>query len=503
MAQDKVAIEPLNTTNYSTWAMQMEWLLIARGYWEAVSGETQDPATVAAVSRKALALIGLNVEKYHQHAVHRCSTAREAWLLLQRTFQGDSVARQHALRQQLATIKQGATEPLSLYFARGEELSASLAAAGYPVSLQEAAYDLLSGLLPGYAMAVTSIQTSGQPIISPSSLLPRLLPVEQTLSRQQQGAGSESMAYVARHSGSKQQRGGQTCGRRCYQCGELGHIKAKCTNPPRQGKWCTKCGKSGHIASECRKGSSQQSSGSRLAFVAGGSMDSDSWVIDSGCSNHLTPDRAAFSSYEQLSSPVFFTFANGQKAEAIGCGTVTLLVDGTQVSLQEVLHVPEARVNLISVQKIDESGARVEFSDGTCSILKGGRCVLTPQRQGGLYCLKGGARVRGSAETALVSSSSAETAQLWHERFGHLGYGGLAQLVRNKMVSGISVPAEAFERAGREVCEPCVQAKQQRQPFPTSTTTSRGAHAAHPHGFVRTSAGGVHRRQSLLCHLSG
>lgn len=468
MAQDKITIEHLNTSNYSTWAMSMEWLLISKGLWDVVTEEPSGEISPA-LSKKALAFIGLNVEKYHQHAVHSCSTAREAWLMLQRTYQGDSVARQHALRQQLATIKQGATEPLSLYFARAEELSASLAAAGYSVSLQEIAYNLLSGLLPEYGMAVISIQTSGQAITSPSSLLPRLLPVEQQL-RNQQATGTDSTAFAAR----AQKRAGilQQGGRRCYQCGKMGHIRADCPNPPRQGKWCRKCGKSGHMAQECRGGNmgSKEAQVQNFAFMVCSSTASNSWVLDSGCSNHLTPDRNVFSDYQQLSSPVFFTFANGQKAEAVGRGTVPLSVGHTQVSLQAVLHVPEAQVNLISVQKITESGAEVEFCDGTCSIRKGNRCVLTVQRKGGLYCLQGRAQARGSAEKALVANSSVETARTWHARFGHLSYSGLAQLVRGSMVRGINTSAEAFEAAGRTVCESCVQAKQVRQQFPISTS---------------------------------
>src|SRR6476469_2230984 len=76
-----------------------------------------------------------------------------------------------------------------------------------------------------------------------------------------------------------------------------------------------------------------------------------------------------------------------------------------------------------------------------------------------------------SKQTALVSKCT-ETAQLWHQRFGHLGYMGLAQLVKNQMVAGIHVGADAFEQAGKEVCQPCVQAKQVRLPFPTSISTT-------------------------------
>jgi len=41
------------------------------------------------------------------------------------------------------------------------------------------------------------------------------------------------------------------------------------------------------------------------------------------------------------------------------------------------------------------------------------------------------------------------------------------------MVTGIHVEADDFEQAGKEVCQPCVQAKQARFPFPTSTSTSK------------------------------
>jgi len=196
----------------------------------------------------------------------------------------------------------------------------------------------------------------------------------------------------------------------------------------------------------------------------------DSWVLDSGCSSHLTAQRGVFSSYEQLHSPVYITFGNGQRAAAVGRGSVSLDVGNTEVILQAVLHVPEAQVNLISVQKILESSAKVEFSNGSCCIRKQGRIVLQAQQREGLYCLQNHKGRNPSTETAFASSRSTETTQLWHERFGHLSYDGLAQVV--SMVDGIRVPSSQFVKAGKVLCEQCVQSKQPRAPFPTSTSES-------------------------------
>ena len=134
--------------------------------------------------------------------------------------------------------------------------------------------------------------------------------------------------------------------------------------------------------------------------------------------------------------------------------------------------MPEAHVNLISVDKIMSSGARVEFGDGTCNIVKGGKLVLTAERRDGLYSVHDSMHRTRSSKPAFVSSSTTETAELWHSRFGHLSYRSLARLVKDSMVDGITVPSSEFVSAGQSLCEPCVQAKQPRAPFPNSTSVS-------------------------------
>ena len=81
--------------------------------------------------------------------------------------------------------------------------------------------------------------------------------------------------------------------------------------------------------------------------------------------------------------------------------------------------------------------------------------------------------VPSSAKEVALAATAAESAELWHRRFGHLGYENLARLLSGDMVTGIGVTAEAFKSAGGDICEPCVQAKQHRLPHPSSDSDSK------------------------------
>ena len=74
---------------------------------------------------------------------------------------------------------------------------------------------------------------------------------------------------------------------------------------------------------------------------------------------------------------------------------------------------------------------------------------------------------------AYTAKSHVGASQLWHRRFGHLGYDNMAKLPT--MVKGIDVSAAEFKAAGNKVCEPCVMAKQHRNPFPASTSEKAAA----------------------------
>jgi hypothetical protein len=50
------------------------------------------------------------------------------------------------------------------------------------------------------------------------------------------------------------------------------------------------------------------------------------WVVDSGCSRHMTFAREVFTEYRRLDSPIQVNTANGAQIQAIATGTVRLQV---------------------------------------------------------------------------------------------------------------------------------------------------------------------------------
>jgi len=161
----------------------------------------------------------------------------------------------------------------------------------------------------------------------------------------------------------------------------------------------------------------------------------------------LTPDRQHLLNYRSVAPNTAVTFVNGQQVAALGQGDVLLQVktpSGTsEVKLMNVLHVPEATVNLFSTRQAMNSGAQIT--------LRSNRCIVS---HNGTVCMEGISQADGlmvinqakhqPAHAMAAAAASKETPELWHRRFGHLGYDKLFKLKDKNKVEGISVPAQDF-----------------------------------------------------------
>jgi len=184
-------------------------------------------------------------------------------------------------------------------------------------------------------------------------------------------------------------------------------------------------------------------------------------VLDSGSSNHITNDLSKLRNVRQTDCKMTITFGNGGQllAEAIGdaefCTDVPNDDTKQKIILRDVLYVPTATANLLSVRCATRNGAAFRFSDDSCIIIHDGKVIATALWRDNVYCVRAfSTGVQGKAFTG----TSQESSELWHRRFGHLGYDSLAKLVRDNMVDGINVPELDFKNAKDKVCEPCIMA---------------------------------------------
>ena len=120
-------------------------------------------------------------------------------------------------------------------------------------------------------------------------------------------------------------------------------------------------------------------------FVVEG--DNDAWYIDNGATTHVTNRRDIFETFECFHNQVEIRTANGDKAQAIGFGTVDVqtLVNGhwQQKTLSNVWYVPKITKNLFSVLAAHDKNENSKFiSEPTsCSLIVNGKQVLFGARQ--------------------------------------------------------------------------------------------------------------------------
>ena len=120
------------------------------------------------------------------------------------------------------------------------------------------------------------------------------------------------------------------------------------------------------------------------------------WVIDSGCTNHMTGNRQVFleGSYQTLpSNKRQMKTATGELVSASGIGTVRADIwipnKGYQhLFLTKVLYVPEElKDGLLSVSKLTKKSIKLAFSDKVAEFYKDGVLIAMAEKYNKLYKL--------------------------------------------------------------------------------------------------------------------
>ncbi|GJX16072.1 putative ribonuclease H-like domain-containing protein [Tanacetum coccineum] len=158
-------------------------------------------------------------------------------------------------------------------------------------------------------------------------------------------------------------------------------------------------------------------------------------IIDSGCSRHMTGNKAYLAAYQDFNGgPVAF----GGKLQ---------------------------HFNLFSVSQICDKKNKVLFTDSECLVLSPefklpdeNQVLLRIPRQNNMYSFNLENIVPSGGLACLIAKATIDESNKWHRRLGHVNFKNLNKLVKGNLVRGL--PSKIFQND--HTCVACQKGKQHK-----------------------------------------
>ena len=397
----------------------------------------------------------------------------KAWQLLRDHFNSTETPRLMNLLEKFTTLRLEPTEIMVDYLTRAEYVSKQLELAGEKVSENMLTSIVLKGL-PFEFDYFKTVHDFSKDKASFAEVKKALKNFESSRNLQTATASNENVALLSKGPVAKSSaRKPEKFNGKCRRCGKSGHKQATC-----RVSQCNFCRRFGHEENKCFKKnpllnpkSSAETGESNLAedlvFFCDGSetaltsqkceVKEHTLVIDSGASSHMFFDRSLFFDFSEETQRKVKN-ANGTFSQVEGVGKVSLLPldkEGIEccVTFSDCLFLPDHSHNLISVSKLTQNGAQVNFGK-SLSIFVKERATILFEEHANLHVLK------GKTFDFCSFSGENEEAVLWHHGLGHNNFKNVKRLAHH--VSGMSLKHSAFDKLC--CCEVCKISKSRRQP---------------------------------------
>lgn len=185
-----------------------------------------------------------------------------------------------------------------------------------------------------------------------------------------------------------------------------------------------------------------------VMLTASSVSNREGWVLDSGCSYHMTFKKDLMFDVEEIDGGKIL-MGNDTFCEITAIGKVKFVnYDKTEFVLTGVRYSETARRNLISLGQLETLGCWFQSKNYRLKVFKGDSEVLSAEYKDTLYFLDG-VPVTGEVNSA---DGSLYDTSLWHSRLGHMSVKGMQCLVKNGFLKGVDI-------AEKESCEHCILGK--------------------------------------------
>jgi len=140
---------------------------------------------------------------------------------------------------------------------------------------------------------------------------------------------------------------------------------------------CRSCNQKGYVEKVCKR----KQQGAQIAqetddekekhlFVAtcfASDIASETWLIDSGCTHHMTHDKGMFVKLDKTHFSKV-RIENGDYIEVKGIGDIVIDFGSGKRIISDILYVPKIDQNLLSVGQLLENDYVIVFKDKTCEV---------------------------------------------------------------------------------------------------------------------------------------
>ncbi|KAG8499382.1 hypothetical protein CXB51_005988 [Gossypium anomalum] len=469
-----------NGDGFHIWVVKMRTYLQAFDLWEVINTDAE-PAplranpTVAQMRQhadektkrhKAMSCIQNCVSDVIFTRIMACETPKQAWDKLKEEFQGTERTRQQQLlnlRRDFENLKMKEEETVKQYSDRIMAVVNSIRLLGEQFSEARIVEKVLSTLPERYEAKISSLEDSRDlATISLTELINALYAQEQRrasrMEEHQEGAfqakakaTSSTSAYKGKKSWKNRPKPDAARGedRLCRFC-----KRPVCKEKGRPGK-----NQPQHKNEEARVAEDSSDHEEQVFAVscsAGQKKSTKGWLLDSGCTNHMSPDETIFKTLDR-SCKTRVKIGNGQLIKAEGKGDVQICTATGGKIIKDVL---------LECQITDPNGSRL------MTVTMSDKCF----------------EVNWSSNSHSTHVASTDDTKLWHQRLGHTNFKSMAQMVSKEMVENFTKIVQS-----EDVCEVCQMGKQARLPFPTNTTWR----ASSKLELVHTDVCGPMRTESL------
>lgn len=243
----------------------------------------------------------------------------------------------------------------------------------------------------------------------------------------------------------------------CNYCKKIGHWKEDCWKLKRRNQQLA--GSSDPHTAEINKDDAVNFLAMNINYMALENKINNigsRWIADSGCSRHMTPNRAWFSSFEKFEQPKMIRIGDDSLLEAVGSGQIKT----TAGNINAVYLVPKLAASLFSLSQAADNQIKIEINNARLELVYQDQVVLRGNRLGGTYVIKFDVITAVRASCALTAT----TLENWHQRLNHLPKPLIEQMIKNNNVEGLRVKPQDEE------CIDCKMNKCTRTSHPPRTT---------------------------------